>query len=500
MELEQARIEFDNLQRRLAAFGHATAIIFFDGETGAPPDTVDNRSQSLKILNEEIFRIKTGEDTIALLEYLDANKEWLSLKEKRCVDYMLKDFRSKAKIPSDEYSRYETVVTGAEDAWHKAREESDFEILRPYLEEIIDSSRQFSKYCTPGEDPYNYWLNIYEEGLDAETTDKLFADIKKHIVPLFHEIMARPQVDDRCLKGDFSVESQENLAVYIMETIGLNMNRVGLTTAEHPFTLYLGSHFDERIATKYSRKNFSSSMYTILHQSGHILYDTGQADNLAYTVLDGGESMGLLESQACFYENIIGRSREFIEYVFPELEELFPETLGGFTEDDLYRAVNKVSTGLIRIDAGELTGNIHVMIRYELERAMILGDLAVKDLPDAWNQKYKEYLGMDVPNDTVGVLQDIHWPFGAIGYYPSYVLGNIYAAQIARKMNEEIDLKECIKEGNFKLINFWNKERIWKHGGLYNSKEIMERQVGATFDTEPYITYMKDKYSEIYNL
>lgn len=500
MNLEQARVDFDILQKRLAAFNHATAIIFYDGETSAPPDTLANRSQALQVLNEEVFKIKTGQETLDLLEFLDENKDWLTIKERRCVDFMLRDFRRKSQIPPEEYSKYETLITESQDAWHIAREENNFDILKPYLDRLFKLSKQFSEYCTPGHDPYEYWLDLYEEGLDVDTCEKVFSSIKAELVPLFKEVMTKPPIDDSCLKGDFSAESQENLAVYIMELIGINMNRVGLATAEHPFTTYLGSHFDERIATKYSRKDYSSSLYTVLHQSGHILYDTGQADNLAYTVLDGGQSMGLLESQGSFYENIVGRSREFIEYIFPEMEELFPEALDGRTSEDLYRAVNKVTPRLIRMDAGELTVNIHVMIRYELERAIMSGDLSMDDLRDAWNQKYKEYLGLDVTDDVNGILQDIHWPFGGIGYYPSYVLGNVYAAQLARKMDAEIDLKSSISEANFKLINLWNKEHIWKHGGLYNAKEIMERHVGIAFDTEPYITYVKDKYSEIYNL
>lgn len=500
MELEKARVDFVNLQKKISAFNHATALIYFDGETTAPSDTVDNRMQSLQILNEELFKLKAGEETMELLEYLDENRDWLTVRERRAVDFMLRDSKKKANIPTEEFVQYESYLTEAQDAWHRAKEEDDFEILRPSLEKVFDTARKFAEYSNPEADPYEYWMDNYEEKLDVETCDVLFDAIKKELTPLLHQIVEKPEIDDSLIKGDFTSEQQENLAIYLMELIGLNLNRVGLATAEHPFTTYLGSHFDERIATKYNRKDFTASLYTVLYEGGHVLYDTGQNDNLAYTVLDGGTSMSMLESQGRFYENIVGKSRIFLEYIYPELEELFPDNLGGRTPDELYRAVNKVTPGLIRMDADELTFNLHVMVRYEIEKAIMHGELEVKDLPEAWAQKYKEYLGIDVPNHVHGVLQDIHWPFGAIGYFPAYVLGNAYAAQITEKMKEDIDLEECLQEGNFALINLWNKEHIWKHGGLYTGKEIMEKHVKVKFDTTPYINYIKTKYRDIYNL
>lgn len=500
MKLEQARLDFDNLQRKISAFNHATALIYYDGETTAPSDTAANRTHSLQILNEEIFKLKTGEETEELLNYLNERRDDLTVRERRAVDFMLKDFNRKKPIPPKEYVNYENLLTLAQDAWHTATEEDDFSILAPHLKKVFDKQREFAKVCRPEMDPYKYWLELYEEGVDVETCDKLFADIRNELTPLLHQIMEKPQVDDSSIKGNFSVEKQEGLALYLLDLIGLNMKRVGLATSEHPFTTYLGSHYDERIATRYSKKDFTFSMYTVLHEGGHVLYDMGQADNLAYTVLDGTQSMSLLESQGRFYENIVGRSLPFIEYIYPELEELFPETISRHTPEEIYRAVNKVEPGLIRMDADELTLNLHIIVRYELEKAMIAGTLDVKDLPEAWAAKYKDYLGLDVPNYVNGVLQDIHWPFGATGDFPSYALGNVMGSQMTEKMNEEINLEECIKEGNYALINLWNKEKVWKHGGLYNAREIMEKQVGVKLSSEPYIRYLRKKYSEIYNL
>lgn len=500
MNLDEARIKFADIQKKLSAINHATALIYYDGETAAPSGTADNRTHAMTILNEDIYKLSAGEETVTLLEYLDERKFDLSVRERRTVEHMLKEINRERRIPLDEFVRYQNLLVESQDAWHRAVEADDFEILRPSLEEIFQSKRDFAEYCASGTDPYEYCLEGYEEGLDIATCDELFEAIRKEVTPLLQAILEKPQVDDSIIKGDFPFEPQESLAVYLMELVGLDMNRVGLAAAEHPFTTYLGSHFDSRIATRYSRKDFTSSMYTILHFAGHVHYDMGQDDNLAYTVLDGGTSMGLLESQARFYENVIGRSRSFIEFIFEDLEELFPETFEGRTPDELYRAVNRVEPTLNRIDADEITFNLHNMIRYDLEKAVIHNDLKVRELPEAWKAKYKEYMGLDVPNHAEGILQDIHWPFGAIGYFPVYVLGAAYGALITERMNEEISIEDCIQTGEYGLINLWNRQYIWKHGGMYNSKTIMEKYVGVNFSAEPYIRYLKNKFTEIYNL
>ncbi|MBR3053965.1 MAG: carboxypeptidase M32, partial [Firmicutes bacterium] len=282
--------------------------------------------------------------------------------------------------------------------------------------------------------------------------------------------------------------------------IGLDLDHVGLSTTEHPFTTSLGSHFDERITTNYKLDNVSSSMFSVVHEGGHALYDTGSADDLAYTVLDGGVSMGIHESQSRFYENLIGRSRPFIECIFPKLVELFPENFADCTPEDVYRAVNKVEPSLIRTEADEVTYCLHVMIRYELEKRVVGGELEVKDLPAEWNRLYKEYLGIDVPDDKHGVLQDSHWSFAAIGYFPSYALGSAYGAQFMKKMRETVDVDGCIAKGDFGPVNAWNREHIWKYGSLLKPGELLEKVLGGPFEASAYVEYLEKKYTDIYGL
>ena len=500
MEIGQARLDFANLQKKICAFNHAAELIYFDGETAAPSGTAENRVQALEIINEELLKLKNGPESLELINFLSDNGDMLSVKERRAVDFLLRELRRKKNIPPEEYGRYGAYLSEAQALWHAAREENNFDILAPKLGQVVEMLREFARYNMPDKDPYDYCLDQYEEGLTVEIFDDLFEKIKEEIPPLLMAIKEKPQVDDSCLKGEFTEEDLQDFAAYILDLVGIDLNKVGLTTAEHPFTISLGSHFDERIATRYSKDNLGASLYTLLNQGGHALYETGQADNLAYTVLDGAAALSLTESQGRFYENIIGRSRSFIEYIYPELVEIFPIPIGNYSPEEIYRAVNKVEAGVTRINSDELTYNLHVMVRYELEKAMLRGDLSVKDLRDAWNEKYKKYLGIDVPDDLSGVLQDIHWPYGSFGYFPLYVLGNVFSAQITQKMNEDISVNDYVEEGNFKLINFWNKEKIWKYGGLFNSREIMEKYVGTPISVDVYIKYLKDKYTDIYRL
>ena len=285
-----------------------------------------------------------------------------------------------------------------------------------------------------------------------------------------------------------------------MDLIGLDRDHVGLSTTEHPFTTTLGSHFDTRITTHYYEDDFACSAFSVIHEGGHALYETGSDDDLAFTVLDGGVSMGIHESQSRFYENIIGRSRSFCSLIFPKLREIFPDEMKGKTDEDLYLAVNKVAPSLIRTEADEVTYCLHIMVRYELEKAVMDGDLRVSDLPGEWNRLYREYLGIDVPNDKVGVLQDTHWADGLIGYFPSYALGSAYGAHFLKKMKETVDVEKCLERGDLSPINEWNREKIWRHGVLYTPAQLLERVLDEKFDPGVFTDYLTEKYSGIYGI
>ena len=500
MELLQACEQLTELQAKLSAFGHAMALIYYDGATTAPKGTAANRGQTLSILSRESYLLSTGEQTVELLEFLDAHKDELDAKHARIVEVALKDIREMKKIPMEEYVAYQQLLVQAEDAWHTAKQTNDFALFCPYLEQIFATERRFALYCAPDMHPYNYCLNKYEEGLTMERCDQFFAALRSRLVPLIAKIKAAPQLDDACIHGEFPETEQEAFALELMKAMGIDMNHCGLGTTEHPFTTSLGSHHDVRITTNYDKENLASSMFSVIHEGGHALYDLNSDDSLAYTLLDGGVSMGIHESQSRFYENLLGRSRAFIDFIFPRMQACFPAQLAGYTAEDMYRAVNLVTPSLIRTEADEVTYALHVMVRYELEKQIMSGELAVKDLPAAWNRLYMEYLGVEVPDDTRGVLQDSHWSGGGIGYFPSYALGSAYGAQLLAKMKETVDVDACLATGDFAPINAWNRERIWQHGCLYKPGELLEGALGEPFDPSYFTDYLEKKYTVLYGL
>jgi carboxypeptidase Taq len=500
MELNEALERYKKLQAKMAAYGHAMSLIYYDGVTGAPKGTAANRAQTLSVLSEEDYVISTGKETTDLLEYLDSHREELGEKDRRSVYLALKGIREMQKIPMDEYIEYQKLMVEADDIWHRAKETSDFELFRPVLEKVFEYTIRFARYCAPEKDVYDYCLDRYAEGLTTETCDMFFDALKEKLVPLLKRISEKPQISDECICGDFDEKAQEEFAYQLMKIIGLDTDHCGLATTEHPFTTSLGSHHDVRITTNYHRENVSYSMYSVIHEGGHALYDSGSEDELAYTNLDGGAAMNIHESQSRFYENILGRSRGFISYIYPVMCRYFPEQMANHTEDELYRAVNVVTPSLIRTEADEVTYCLHIMIRYELEKKLMHGQLQVRDLPSEWNRLYREYLGIEVPCDREGVLQDSHWSGGLIGYFPSYALGSAYGAQFLRRMKEDIDVEGCLREGNFAPINAWNRERIWIFGRSKTPEELLENTLAEKFDPFVYTDYLEKKYSEIYNL
>ena len=499
MILEQAKQELLSLQAKMSAYNHAIDLIFYDGATTAPKGTSQNRGKTLAILSEEQYRLSTSEQAVQLLEFLDGHKQELSEKEQRMVFLLLKDIRQMQKIPMEEYVAYQELLNEADDVWHKAKGNNDFASFEPLLEKIFQTNIRFAGYCAPDKDPYDYWLNEYEDGLNRETCDRFFAALRERLVPLLRKIAEKPQVSDACLWGDAPEDKQEALSRWLMEIMGLNLDHVGFGTTEHPFTTCLGSHLDTRVTTHYQPDNFSSSMFSVIHENGHALYDTGSSEDMAYTVLDGGVSMGIHESQSRFYENLMGRSRAFVSFLFPKLCELFPY-LKEYTEDDLYKAVNRVQPSLIRTGADEVTYCLHVMVRYELEKRVMAGELAVHDLPGEWNRLYQELLGVEVPDDQRGVLQDSHWSGGSIGYFPSYALGSAYGVQFLHKMRESVDVDGCLAKGDFGPINDWNREKIWQYGSLYKPAELLKKVLGETLNPDYYLDYLENKCKEIYGL
>ena len=500
MDLSTAREKLMEHQMTLSAYGHAMGLLYYDGATAAPRGTAKNRAQTMAVLAQQSYDLSTGPETVALLDYLDLRKAELSEKEQRMVFLLLRDIRQMQKIPRDEYVALQRLLAEAEEIWRQAKEKSDFEMFAPTLEKIFDAYRRIAGYCAPDKAPYDYWLDRFEEGVSMESCDRFFSALRSHIVPLLKKVQARPQLDNSMLRGCFPEQDQQELSRRLMAILRLDPEHVALSTTEHPFTTSLGSHLDERITTHYYEEDFSYSMFSVIHEGGHALYDTGSDDSLAFTVLDGGVSMGIHESQSRFYENLMARSLPFCQYLFPIIGEIFPEAADGRTAEDLYRAVNRSEPSLIRTEADELTYCLHVMIRYELEKKIFSGELTVRELPEAWNSLYREYLGIEVPDNRCGVLQDSHWSGGNIGYFPSYALGSAYGAQLLQNMEKDLDVWSVVRSGDLRPVTRWLGERIHQYGQLLTPAELLESAFHAPFDPNLYVGYLKGKYGELYGL
>ena len=330
--------------------------------------------------------------------------------------------------------------------------------------------------------------------------DPFFKETREKLVPLIRQIAERGRrIDDSFLKKSYPIADQKLLSEHLMNVLTMDKARRVIGTTEHPFTTAF-TKYDVRITTHYHENVMASSMYSVIHEGGHALYELNVGDDIAYSPVGSGTSMGIHESQSRFYENIIGRSEAFIGMIMPKLAELFPSQLRGVDAHAFYLAVNKSEPSLIRTEADELTYPLHIMIRYELEKQLIDGSLDTKDLPAAWNRMYKEYLGVEVPNDRQGVLQDSHWSFGGFGYFPSYALGSAYGAQMLASLEKDVDVWGSVKHGDLKPIVDWLTERIYRYGSMKTPAEFLENCCHAPFDPSYYITYLTKKLSDVYAL
>lgn len=495
--LEQALAKLNEKEALIMAYNHAMGVLGVDASTAAPEKSAANRGKTMGVLSGVLYELIADKENAELCAYLLGQE--LDAETRRRVELFKKSCDQMSRIPQDEHVAYQVLLNEADGVWRKAKAENDFASFAPVLEKIIDFNRKLAGYYNPNMAPYDALLNEYEEGLTTETLDAFFKQLREAIVPLVHAIAEKQQPDTFFLHQEYPQELQRKFAKVLMDSIGLDHKRCTLAETEHPFTAGFNTD-DVRITTHYYENDVASSMYSVIHEGGHAIYEMGY--NLRYngTFLAGSASMSIHESQSRFYENIIGRSFAYIKRVLGQMQEIFPEQMKGVTSEALYRAVNMVTPSLIRTEADELTYALHIMVRYELEKQLIGGTLAVKDIPQAWNAMMKEYLGIEVPDDARGCLQDTHWSGGMIGYFPSYALGSAYGAQMKAVMEKEIgSVDSLVENGEIGKITAWLGEHIHHYGNLYAPGELFERTCGK-FDAKYYTDYLTEKFSALYNL
>lgn len=498
MEQNEALAKLAELEKKLYAYYAADSALYLDGTTVAPKDTAEGRGVALGVLAGERHKLFSAPETGELLDFLWERREELDRLHFREVEELRRSYAQLTRIPADEYMEYAMLTNEASDVWHRAKEQDDFELFRPLLEKLVTFNIKFAGYYDPAKAPYDALLNEYERGVDTAYLDGFFATLRARIVPLIHAIGEKEQPDDSFLRRHYPVEAQRKFSDYLMEVLGLDRAHCTIGETEHPYTLEFNNK-DVRITTHYFENDVGNSMYSVIHEGGHAKYELGICDEVQYTSLAGGVSMGVHESQSRFYENLIGRSRPFIEAIYPKMKEFFPEQLADVTAEQFYRAVNKAQPSLIRTEADELTYCLHIMVRYEIEKQLIGGTLSVKDVPETWNRLYKEYLGVDVPDNRSGCLQDSHWSGGAFGYFPSYALGSAYGAQMLKNMETDMDVWGPVSRGDLSGVSEWLREKVHQYGGLLVPADVVKNACGV-FDPTVFADYLEKKYSALYGL
>ncbi|TJY44594.1 carboxypeptidase M32 [Cohnella pontilimi] len=492
---------FREITRLMKQYEEILGVAYWDMRTGAPRKGIPLRSEAVGALSAESFRLSVSDEMGELLEKLSSPGEALSRIDRRLVEEVKKDYDRNRKLPPELYREYVVLTTQAEAVWEEAKENNDFPAFAPYLEKIIDYNRRFIELWGVKGTPYDTLLDLYEPGMSAAELDRLFGELRSRLVPLAEAIaQSGNKPDTSFLEGTFDKEAQKAFSKFILNEMGYDFEAGRLDESVHPFMtgLNLG---DARITTRYLSNDLTFALFGTIHEGGHALYEQNIDPELGGTLLAGGTSMGIHESQSRLWENMIGRRRGFWQRYFPELSKHFPGRLDNITAEDFYRGINVVQPGLIRIEADELTYNLHIMIRYEIEKMLFNEGLTVRELPEVWNAKYKEALGIEPPNDSAGVLQDTHWSGGAFGYFPSYSLGNMYAAQMMDVANRELPkLEEQIGAGQLHPLKDWLKEKVYRHGKLLQPAEIIQSVSGRPLQSSYLCDYLEAKYQDIYRL
>lgn len=494
--------DYDRLQpylERAMAYKTALQLIEWDNETLAPEQAGAYTGKMQGALSEAYQELMTGEKFRQILKECRQEQD-LNETEQAIVREAEEELEKLSCIPSREYRAYQELVSESARVWAKAKEKKDFDAFAPILEQVISYQKKFASYqAKKGQKLYDVLLDSYEKGFGMDKLDEFFQLIRRELVPFLRKVMeSGVDIDDGFLTGDYPEEKQQKLAQYLAEYVGFDFSKGVLAVSAHPFTTNLHNH-DVRITTHYSDR-VDSSLFSVIHESGHAIYELGIDDSLTQTLVGEGASMGMHESQSRFFENIIGRNENFWIPVYDKLQELFPEQLKNISRERFVRAVNKVQPGLIRTEADELTYSLHVLVRYELEKQLIEEDLDVRELPKLWADKYEEYLGIRPANAAEGVLQDIHWSQGSFGYFPSYALGSAFAAQMYAYMKKHMDFEALLEQGELGTIREFLRCHIHRFGKVKTSRELLKEMTGEDFNPEYYVDYLKEKYGALYQI
>ncbi len=497
-------------------YNHAGRILTYDQETICPEKGMEEQGEIIAFLQNQVFKLTKQQKFIDAAEYLYEHRDELEEFDRVCAEQLHRDYAKTKNITAEKQLEFSRIMNKAFVDWSAARKNSDFSMFADSLKKVRDANIEMVKLRDPkdAEDTgkaakslepsdKNYvigqLIGDYERGITIEELDECFEHCKERLVPLLKKLMnSKKKIRTDFMHKEVSEEQQRKMSDYLLGVLKYDLSRGAYSTSEHPFTDWMGKN-DIRITTHYYPTDFAASMYSIIHESGHALFEMLQPGENYDHFIEGGKTLGMHESVSRMYENRIGRSKSFIKLIYPKTCEIFPEVMEGVSEEEFYEAINVVEPSLIRTESDEFTYTFHIIIRYEIEKEIISGDIDIADIPRRWREKYEEYLGVSPKTDREGVLQDVHWTSG-FGYFPTYSMGNMYNAMYYNRMKNEIDIDGLVEKGDFDAINSWMKENIFKKADRLSPSEWIKDITGRDFTADDFLDYLEEKYSALYEI
>jgi len=499
MTRERALATLEAIDREMVLLSHISGVLVWDQEA-VPPAGVDERAAQLGLLDRKMHELTASDEMGELLTILGASEHQeegdpsLDDRSRGIIRWYYRTHDRSRKLDAGFVQRFSETTGKAHQVWAEARSTNDFSLYEPVLSQIIDLVRQKADAYGYAKDPYDPLLDVFEPGTSTAEVESLFSVMRTDLQEILAGCADTGPVDDTFLYGTYAQDKQASFANEVLDAMGFDRNRGNVGISTHPFTISLGAH-DIRITTRYTEPSVVSPLFSSIHEAGHALYELGASNKTTHlTCLANGASFAFHESQSRLWENMIGRSRAFWSHFFPRFKEYFPIQTEYVDLDRFMRAINRVRPSNIRVDADEVTYGLHIILRFELERKLLSGSLAVRDLPDAWNEKMESLLGITPESDRVGVLQDVHWSMGELGYFPTYALGNLYGAQILDAMHRDLDVESVVASGDFHPVRNWLDEKILRFGAMYRPKELLERVTGAPLNATHFRRYLENKY------
>ncbi len=506
-EQQQLLKRLSAIDKELVLYDHITSLLHWDQETYMPSAGVDERSEQIGLLSRVMHEKMTAPEIGSILSDLGASDnapngdEQLKDADRALVREYYREYSRQSKLPSSWVQEFSETTSKAQSVWSKAKQQRDFSEFEPYLKHIVKLNRDKAQLLGYEQHPYDPLLDEFEPGMTTSEVERVFQVLKEDLVRIVEKIGAADEIDDSFLYREYPESDQGAFGRMVLSDMGFDFSRGRLDVSAHPFTTGIGRD-DTRITTRYSEPSVADALFSTIHEGGHALYELGAAKGkLGKTSLGTGTSLAVHESQSRMWENMIGRSSEFWSWYYPLFQRQFPEQTEGVEFYQFLRAVNKVQPSCIRVNADEVTYGLHIILRFELEKMLMTGDLEVSDLPEAWNRSMENLVGTVPEHDGEGVLQDVHWSAGMIGYFPTYALGNLFAAQFFAAMKHDLpDIDQQISQGEFKAVLGWLHEHIHQHGAVYQAPDLLQRVTGSSLEPRYFTEYLQGKYKELTGL